>query len=346
MENHKPKTASINDFREWDDRGELVLSPEFQRREVWSTKAKSYLIDTILNGFPIPAVYLRQKIDLNIKKTIREVVDGQQRIKAILEYLDNKFMVMKVHNKKYGGLKFNELPKDIKERILDYDLLVDVLVGADDTDTLEVFERINSYTITLNPQEKLNAEFSGEFKQTVFKLGREHLEFWRKNGILTNYNIMRMKEAELATDLVIAMIDGIQDRKKIKSYYKDYDDDFPQQEKIVDRFQRCIDLIAEIFNNNLVETQYKKTTLFYSVFCAIYNINYGMKNSEIKNFIIKKDMIKHIRNALLKLEGEIKEPSKEYYEFADASKRHTTDKTKRMIRHNTIVKEIINEIRK
>ncbi|GAJ16274.1 unnamed protein product, partial [marine sediment metagenome] len=57
----------------------------FQRRRVWSSKARSYLIDTILDGFPIPAVYIRQKINLKIAKSIREVVDGQQRIGAILD---------------------------------------------------------------------------------------------------------------------------------------------------------------------------------------------------------------------------------------------------------------------
>ena len=68
MQTHKPKTAIINDFREWNDRKELILAPEFQRRKVWSEKAKSYLVDTILKGFPIPGIYIRQKITLRIKK--------------------------------------------------------------------------------------------------------------------------------------------------------------------------------------------------------------------------------------------------------------------------------------
>jgi hypothetical protein len=186
METHKPRTATINDFREWDERKELVLAPEFQRRKVWGPKARSFLIDTILNGFPIPAIHIRQKIDVGTKKTIRQVVDGQQRLGAILDYIKDGFSVMKVHNKKYGGLTFSELPGDVQEKFLEYDLFVDFLIGATDSDVLEVFARINSYTIVLNPQEKLNAEFSGKFKQLVYRLGREHLEFWRKNQILTN----------------------------------------------------------------------------------------------------------------------------------------------------------------
>ena len=346
MDTHKPKTASINDFREWESRGELVLAPEFQRRQVWSPKARSYLIDTILDGFPIPAVYIRQKIDLKIAKTIREVVDGQQRIGAILDYVHNRFTISRIHSKRYGGSTFSELPDEIKERFLEYDLSVDFLVGANDLDVLEVFARINSYTIVLNTQEKLNAKFSGEFKQAVFKLGREHLEFWRKNRILTNYKIMRMGEAELSTDLVIAMIDGIQDRKKIKQYYEKYDDGFPQKEKVVNRFEKCIDTIAEIFGDTLIESPFRSITLFYSLFCAIYDIMYGFPSSDILNLKVKGEMHRPIKRALSTLERELrsKEPSPKYFEFKDVSTRHTTDQSRRLIRHRTIVNEILTEL--
>lgn len=47
MKNFDSRTYSINDFIEWDDRGQLEISPKFQRRSVWSPQAKSYLIDTI-----------------------------------------------------------------------------------------------------------------------------------------------------------------------------------------------------------------------------------------------------------------------------------------------------------
>ena len=260
METHKPRTANINDVREWDQRNELVLAPEFQRRKVWGPKARSFLIDTILKGFPIPAIHIRQKIDIRTKRTIRQVVDGQQRLRAILDYIKDDFTVMKVHSKRYGGLTFSELPDDAQERFLEYDLFVDFLIGATDSDVLEVFARINSYTIVLNPQEKLNAEFSGKFKQLVYQLGRDHLEFWRKNRILTNYSIMRMGEAELSTDLVIAMIDGIQDRKKIRTYYKEYDDDFAHEEIVQERFEKLIDIIAGIFGNSLIESQFRSST--------------------------------------------------------------------------------------
>ena len=346
MDTHKPRTATINDFREWAARNELVLAPEFQRRKVWGPKARSFLIDTILKGFPIPAIHVRQKIEIKTKRTIREVVDGQQRLGAILDYIEDGFTVMKVHNNRYGGLTFSELPIDVRERFLEYDLFVDFLIGATDSDVLEVFARINSYTIVLNTQEKLNAEFSGKFKQLVFQLGREHLEFWRRNRILTNYSIMRMKEAELSADLVIAMIDGIQDRKKMRSYYKKYDDDFPQEGGMKERFERLIDTISEIFGDSLIEYQFRKSTLFYSLFCALYDLTYGFPKTETPNVQIRTEVYNAVRRALSTLEKELisEEPSSAYYEFVDASNRHTTDQLRRLIRHRTIIGEIVREI--
>src|SRR5665213_1338499 len=84
MKSFDSRAYSINDFLEWDASKQLELNPAFQRRSVWNPKAKSYLIDTILRGKPIPKVFLRQKINVTTRTSIREVVDGQQRLRTIL----------------------------------------------------------------------------------------------------------------------------------------------------------------------------------------------------------------------------------------------------------------------
>lgn len=349
MENPKIKTVSINDLREWNNKEELVLVPKFQRRSVWTPKARFYLIDTILNGFPIPSIQIRQKINLDTQRTIREVVDGQQRIRAILDYLNDDFPLSKIHNKKYGGFKFSELPKQLKKKFLNYDLPMVLLIGASNSDVLEVFSRINSYTITLNSQEKLNAKFNGRFKQTVFKLARDHLEFWNRNKILTHRKIMRMKDSELCSDLVIAMIDGIQAIGKIKVYFKDYDDDFPQEEIVNKRFKRCIDIIAELYRDDLKKSQFRNTTLFYSLFCAIYDLVYGLSPFKEPRLKVKSEDYKLIRKALLNLEGELESErptKKKYLDFKNAANYHTTNINERNIRHKVIVDEIIKELRR
>ena len=69
-----------------EDRGELVINPDFQRHHVWKPKQKIELVESILMGIPIPAIYL-----FETKDGKKQVVDGQQRISSILEFLNNAF---------------------------------------------------------------------------------------------------------------------------------------------------------------------------------------------------------------------------------------------------------------
>jgi hypothetical protein len=75
----------VSDFLSWQKGESLVLSPYFQRRPLWSAGAKSYLMDTIVRGLPVPIIFLReQKTDLTRMEPKRQVVDGQQRIRTVL----------------------------------------------------------------------------------------------------------------------------------------------------------------------------------------------------------------------------------------------------------------------
>jgi hypothetical protein len=243
---------SVNDFQEWDQRDALILQPKFQRRLVWLEKPKSYLLDSIARGFPIPPIYIREILDPNRRKTVREVVDGQQRMQTILDFLEDRVVILKAHNEEIGGKKFSELSEGARKKILNYPFSVVVLIAADDTDVFRTFERLNSYTLPLTSQEKLNAKYFGRFKQFVFRLGQDHLEFWRSNGVLTNRNIVRMGEAELTSELIVAMMAGLQDKKKsLEGYYKQYDDVFPQERKLRKQFEATILTIQNIFGEEL-----------------------------------------------------------------------------------------------
>lgn len=99
MKSFDSRAYSINDFVEWDKNGWLELNPRFQRLSVWSDKAKSYLMDMILRRKPIPEIFIRQKINVSTKTSIREVVDGQQRLRTILFFIKDGFQVSKRHNR-------------------------------------------------------------------------------------------------------------------------------------------------------------------------------------------------------------------------------------------------------
>lgn len=123
LKKKSPKIVQINDILQWYENGELELSPKYQRNSVWNEKVKSYLMDTIIRGLPIPPVFMRQKIDVTTKKTYREIIDGQQRLRAITEYIQNRFPISKTHNELYGGMRYEDLDEETQEQILDYDIL-------------------------------------------------------------------------------------------------------------------------------------------------------------------------------------------------------------------------------
>jgi len=334
---------TVNDFQEWDQRDALILQPRFQRRLVWREKPKSYLLDSIVQGFPIPPIYIREILDPDRRKTVREVVDGQQRMQTVLDFLEDRLVVLKAHNEKLGGIPFSKLPEGARKKFLNYPFSVVVLVAADDTDVFQTFERLNSYTLPLTSQEKLNAKYFGRFKRFVFELGQDHLEFWRSHGVLTDRKIVRMGEAELTSELVVAMLAGLQDKKKsLEGYYKTYDDNFPQGRQIRKRFEACILSIQDIFGAELLESAFKKKALFYSLFCAIFDIIYGMPSSPIDRRISRKKISASsnspIRRSLNRVGAvlESREPTAEEVKFIDACARQTDNIAPRRVRHKFI----------
>src|SRR3990172_8224369 len=125
MKNFDTRVYSVSDFLEWHNNNLLELSPDFQRRAVWSEKAKSYLIDRILRGRPIPKIIITQQ--LKEKRTIRVVVDGQQRLRAVLAFINGDFAISKAHNKELAGKRYQTLPKDLQQEFIKYELGVDLL---------------------------------------------------------------------------------------------------------------------------------------------------------------------------------------------------------------------------
>ena len=339
MIRYDPQRYSINDFLEWNQRKELVLAPKFQRRPVWSDKARSYLIDTIVRGLPIPKIFIRHDVDPKIRKSIREIVDGQQRIRTILNYLDDGFKITRVHNEEYAGKRFSELPEGVQKDFLKYQISVDVLSGADDANVLDIFARLNTYTVTLNKQELLNAKYFGDFKSTVYKLGYQYLNFWIENRVLSNTEISRMGEAELATELVIQILDGVQDRKKIEDYYKRFDDKFDKKNVASDKFRRTMDTISAILGDSLSTSNFASKPIFYTLFGVIGELIDENKMRK-ENYAKIAAALEDIDNII---DSEPEDLSKNQFKFYDAAKKHVTDESARKIRHEFVKKHILKK---
>lgn len=346
MKNFDSRTYSINDFIEWDDRGQLEISPKFQRRSVWSPQAKSYLIDTILKDKPLPKIFIRATTDPKTKKTTREIVDGQQRIRTILSFVRDGFRISKVHNEEYGGMLYSELPENIQGEFLKYELSVDLLLDVQDRDILDVFARLNTYSVSLNKQELFNAKYFGYFKQLVYKLSGDYYTFWTQNHIFTDTKIMRMAEAELMTDLIIAAVEGIQSKKSADKFYAKYDEVFENRKEIGERVKETMDLIGNLFGDTLKTSNFRTTPNFYGLFVSLYHMNYGIPNLELpRRTISEKDMPK-IKNTLDDIDSilETAESAPEYFEFVKSTKDATTDVPARVTRCTFIINRLIQSI--
>jgi hypothetical protein len=350
MLSQKPRSYSVNDFLSWYRKGELVLQPKFQRRDVWSEKAQSYLIDTIIRGLPIPLIFVRQQIDPGRKTTVREVVDGQQRLRAVLNFCEpareeDRVLLMKSHNPELAGVPFGNLPSDLQSAVLSYDFSVVLLEGATDEDILTIFARLNTYAQKLTQQELLNAEFSGQFKQTIYRLGYQHLTFWTSHQILTDAAILRMSEAELVSDLVTAMLLGLQNQKgQVKQLYAQYEDEFSASSVVERRFKHTMDIIGETYGNYLSKSLFRKKAVFYSLFCVIFDLSYGLPRSPTPSIskltsTFTEAQKRQIREILLRIEDQTRsseDAPKDIDEFKAASQRSVTDIKQRTTRHRVL----------
>jgi uncharacterized protein with ParB-like and HNH nuclease domain len=289
----------VADFVSWQKSHYLVLAPCFQRRPVWKPGAKSYLIDTIVRGLPIPIIFIRdRRTDPNQIEPIREVVDGQQRLRTVLGYISptllpdynpqrDSFIVKKTHNEDLAGKSFDELDEEKKQAILDYEFVVHVLPSrVDDREVIQIFRRMNSTNFSLTEQEKRNAEYFGEFKTSVYNLAAEQLQRWRQWKTFTEDNIARMSEVELTSELVLIMINQKIEGKsaaRIKSAYETYDENYAYRARVEECFRTVMESIDKNFGSYSPDFVFYKKTLIYVFFALIYELLFGLQSLSTKS---------------------------------------------------------------
>lgn len=356
-----PKVIQINDIVNWYEKDELDYSPKYQRNSVWNTKAKSYLIDTIIRGLPIPPIFMRQKIDVNTRKTYREIIDGQQRIRAIIDFINDKFVISKMHNELYGNKLFSQLEDDVKESILDYDLFAEIINETDDAVIYDMFARLNTNNCVLNNQELRNAKFWGEFKVAMYNTAAQYRELFYENQIFTDKQFSRMADVELISSLFYLILDGIENETPsiLDKLYSRYDETFDDYENIKMQFDACMVVINQIYdylNGNVV--CFTSKTYFYTLFAVLYNQLFGIKNfslsrieifsaenisSNIDVFINKIIDFENIFNDCINEENTKNELYIDITKFAKLHKTRTTSKTERYDRIEALNRFITGE---
>ncbi|MEG2146425.1 MAG: DUF262 domain-containing protein [Lachnospiraceae bacterium] len=143
----------IVDLYEWKNSDKLVYKTYFQRQFVWKEKDKRDLIDTIMQGLPIPAIFICDAgTDFTSLSKRYNVLDGRQRLESIFEFLENKY--------KYDGRFFKEFAEDEKKCILNYNItLIQMYIEPDNTEKIkEIFKRLNKNSYNLNRMEKQSTQ--------------------------------------------------------------------------------------------------------------------------------------------------------------------------------------------
>lgn len=134
--------------------GRLNISPEFQRKLVWRRQHKIEFIETILKNFPFPEVYLApEKVDIEKLELRDMVVDGQQRLTAIREYIAGTGAFAQQSTIP----SFAQLDQTAKEDFLNYEVSIRYLKNASSLQIKEIFQRINRTDYSLNRMERFHA---------------------------------------------------------------------------------------------------------------------------------------------------------------------------------------------
>lgn len=290
MEASLPQQYRVSDFIEWNDKRQLELNPYFQRRNIWTAPAKHYLIDTILRQMPMPKVFIRTKVDLSTQKSFREVVDGQQRLRAIFDFASDR-LVLGRRSGAFAGATYSTLDPEHKEVFLSYSIAVDQLINATDSDVLEVFARLNSYTLSLTPPELRHAKYQGNFKWAVHAASKRWDVLWTGLRIVTLRERLRMQDDSLMAELFGVTFQGVTDggQKRITDLYKAVDATFPDNSQVAADVDATLAFIVEHFADVLVDSPLAGPPHFVMIFAAVTHALAGIQPGGLGDELPERD---------------------------------------------------------
>ena len=306
----------ISDIVEWRDTNKLEIRPDFQRKAVWSLIAKEMLLDTIIKHIPMPKIYLQTKMKGVIQYRI--VIDGQQRLTAILDYVDGKFALPESCGEEWAKKTYEELSDEQKKVILNYEIDVNSLKDPSDEDVRNLYSRVNKYTVQLNSQELRRADYPGDFINLAEDLAS--LEFFGDARMFTANMTRRMLDVEFIEELLCIVIEGMQNKKETLDQFCERYQEMKNKDVIRNKFMGVIDDIAKIFTDNemiIRKTRFKQRSDFYSLFSAITSL----KN---ENKTLQDNKLEELRSELKYLNDNIG-PHSDDKELSDYAINCTSD---------------------
>ena len=229
-------------FRMMKD-GSLVLRPRFQRKLVWNDNHKENFIETILMNLPFPEIYLSTgEIDLESQKSTTLVVDGQQRLSTIYQYVTGSedFTIKRIK-------KFSDLSPEQKTNFYDYSIVVRDLGRIAEDTIKEIFKRINSVQYALNAVEIENALYEGEFISAAKELVEQDKVVANLFDVFSETEFSRMKDMEfmLLTMSTLEETGYFGRNSLVHTYIKQFDSQYPNKDSMKNNISQVFKLISD-----------------------------------------------------------------------------------------------------
>lgn len=259
-------THTVSWFFKRHQEEELELKAPFQRNPVWTDKQKSFLIDTILRGYPIPELYMQEYSDADGNECYT-VVDGQQRLRACIEFIEGELSLDSNDSPDFADMVFDDLTEAERKKIFNYNFSVRMLPEMADTELREMFQRLNRNVVSLNSQELRHATYWGDFISSMEMIASQ--DYWTDMAVFTANDIRRMLDVEYVSELAIGIVHGAQNKKStVEKWYQAYEKDFPERQEVEEKISRTAKEIIHIFSP-LKKTRWVKKSDLYSLFLAL-----------------------------------------------------------------------------
>lgn len=262
----------------------IDTNPDYQRPSVWSTSQKQLLMDTILRGYDIPKLYIR-KVGSNPDKY--EVVDGQQRLRAIWSFIAGDFRLSKdidpINGNDIASKYYTELPDDIRSDFDVYPLDVIVLSEADEEEVREMFLRLQNGT-TLKAQEKRNA-MPGQMRSFVKDIVQH--DFFKKS---VNFANKRFTHDHVAAQICLLELTGHACNIKDKDLNKMYEDNAVFDDKSVKakKIKKVLDYLLLMFPDKTPELErYNVISLYIIISSLMEKYVISGRDIEIRDWFIE-----------------------------------------------------------
>lgn len=271
--------------------GSLDLQPDFQRAEVWKTPKKKLLIDTILRDWQVPPVH----VIYDDEECMQEVLDGQQRLCAIRDFMSGEFKVdgkIEPHDDdiiNLDGLLYSQLPNRVKNRFDRYSIKVFEIVDYSQGEPGELFNRLNE-SLKLTSAEKRNA-YVGELRKQIKSLVT-YLSDSNIDGKFLGFSNQRLAYHDLFIKLCFLLEKGSLFSKYTEKSLNDRArDDIEFDDSVINSVKFAIDCLSNaknILTSDEQSIHVTKATVFsWLFFIANININTPSigKDSFVQSFI-------------------------------------------------------------